>query len=229
MLCPLAGRRRSSCMTDRSIAVDPAQGIVFSGMFCIDVLFFTPRTQTPLAFLGASTDGAGGRRQKGIQGEKSHVVESAEQSGEGLGERARGGSGARFVFGWARGGFGLSRWRHCRGRGCHWPGRAKLMSGKCQVFHVSVPVHPSSLPCATMARPERSRIKCKFSSISQQKRHEWHNLFSTTRRCICVAQKGDDFSLPRRRRLFRAHGRARRTVGSGHWTPRVPAHVAAET
>lgn len=123
-------------------------------------------------------------------------------------------AGARFVLWWARGGFGLSRWRHCRARGCHWPGWAKLMSRFCQVFHVSVPVHPSSLPCATMARPERSRIKCKFSSISQQKRHEWYNLFSTTRRCICVAQKGETFQPAKAETSVQgassAHGRARR-------------------
>lgn len=100
------------------------------------------------------------------------------------------------------------------------------MSRFCQVFHVSVPVHPSSLPCATMARPERSRIKCKFSSISQQKRHEWYNLFPTTQRRICVARKGETFQPAKAETSVQG---AWTPVGSGHWTPRIPAHVASET
>jgi hypothetical protein len=120
-----------------------------------------------LAFLGSSTDGAGGVKRRSRRG--SHVVEAAEsRTATGvwgrLGEREAplaelpGRSALVGLGGPGLGSCLVGTWwiwfvalASLPGPRLSLASLGKLMSRLCQVFHVSVPVHPSALPCATMA------------------------------------------------------------------------------
>lgn len=112
-------------MTDRSIPVDPAQGIVF--LACSACSDFHAQDPDTLGIPWCKHGWGGkGRRQKGIQGEGSHVVESAEPSDSESGEGAPG--EGRFVPGrWP--GLGSCCGGHVVGLAC----RAGVIAGAAAV------------------------------------------------------------------------------------------------